>query len=503
MANRPRLPNVDPEDLAKLANQYPGSRSSGDTGSATSGSTATSGASGSGASGLGASGSGPSLSASASSRSSGSASGGPAGGGSAGGGSSSASQPAKKRGSWSAAFLTFLFALVAVVAALAAIGAPSYRGEIHRLLTQYGKPYLANDTIDILSGYDTQRLEVTYEGLDQRIEQLNQALERIAAVEGVSGDDARALLFRDQTAEKLDELNARLAALAEESGARDSELAAAAETASTDLQSAIADLQGSLDAVREEAATARADLDGLATRLTTAEGSVEEQAALNAEMAERFEAIDTRLSTLVSDFNALLDLSDQVAQTVATFKNENMPILAIIQLRDAVNRSEPFEPELAFAKRVLNGAAGIKEALAKLSATSSEGIASTPELRRDLRLIANNLGSFVTKVESWSDRVSGWFNTMVGVSTIPEARRGGGLAAAVATMDEALERDDMELVIREGVALQSELRSGALADWLNAVVQRVEVTDAVRKLERVVYTQATAPGDNQGTGKVQ
>lgn len=514
MANRPRLPNVDPEDLAKLANQYPGSRTAdasgaGDKPAASSSAKTESGSSAAGSSTAGAatagsakSESGPSLSASASSRGSTS--------GAAAGPSATAASAPKKGGSWSAAFLTFLFALIALVAAVAAIGAPSYRAEIHALLTEYGKPYLNDDTIDILSGYDTQRLEVTYAGLDQRIERLNDALTRIGGTEGVSGDDARALMFRDDLAERLDALSGQVATLAQSTETQAGRIADlgtdmtnVTDTLRAELRESAAEVRGAIDAVQEEVAATRADLGVLTERMAAAEGLTEEQAAAGAEMAGRLEALEGRLGTLTTNFNGLLDLNDQIAQTVATFKNENMPILAVIQLRDAVIRAEGYTPELAFAKRVLNGAPGIQDALTTLEAQAQDGIASIPELRRDLRLIVNNMGTFVAKVESWSERVGSWFNMLVGASTVPEARRGGGLVSAIATMDEALDRDDLELVIREGAALQTELRSVAMADWLNAVVERLEATSAVRQLETVVYARSMAPQASTGASKVQ
>lgn len=497
MANRPRLPNVDPEDLAKLANQYPGSRTADST---TAGDKPDSSATGSSSTKTEPS---PSLSASGSSRAGSSSS------SSSSGSSGSAPAPVKKRGSWTAAFLTFLFALIAVAAAVVAIGAPSYRAEVHALLTKYGKPTLKDDAIDILSGYDTKRLEVTYDGLDQRIEKLNQALERVAATQGVSGDDARALMFRDDLSEKLDALTAQVGALAAKSEAQagqiadlDTNMTGVTDTLRTELQDSAAEIRGAIAVVQEEVAATRTDLAGLAERMTTAEGRTEEQAAAAIEMTARLETVEGRLGGLVTDFNGLLDLNDQIAQTVTTFKTENMPILAVIQLRDAVLRADPYMPELSFAKRVLNGAPGIKGALDKLDASAQDGIASVPELRRDLRLIANNLGTFVAKVESWSDRVGSWFNMMVGGTTVPEARRGGGLVSAIATIDDALDRNDLELAIREGAALQAELRSAALADWLTAVVERIEATDAVRQLESVVYARSTAQA-NQGANKVQ
>ena len=140
MANRPRLPNVDPEDLAKLANQYPGSRpSSGATDTAASGTSGPAGSAGtastaSSSSGSLSSGSGPTLSAPGAGRS-----GGGSGSGSGGGSSeSSGSGPTgKRKGSWSAAFLTFLFALIAVVAFTAILAAQNL------VRTRVGRAFIA------------------------------------------------------------------------------------------------------------------------------------------------------------------------------------------------------------------------------------------------------------------------------------------------------------------------------------------------------------------------
>lgn len=548
MANRPRLPNVDPEDLAKLASQYPGSRSSGGSegsGDSVSGGSGTGGTGSSGTGGSGTGGATSSLSASSSSRS-GSASSSRTGSSSAsastGGGSSASSSttspPAKKRGSWSAAFLTFLFAVIALAAAAASIGGPSYRAEIRDLLRAHvPEEYLNRDVIDVITGYDPDRLEVTYDGLDQRIQQLTDAMARVTATEGVSGEDARALLFRDEIAERLDAvigrldtLSGRVGTIADETSAQAEQIAglgtdltaasdrlsgdlatsveslrsettADFEAISAELQDAVTKIEGSIAAVQEEVAAARTDLDALGSRMATAETALDSQVAVDAAMTDRLGALDDRLGTLVSDFNGLLDLSDQVAQTVATLKTENMPILAVIQLRDAVNRSEPYRPELAFARRVLNGAPGVGAALDKLEEKATDGIASAPELRRDLRLIANNFGTFVNKVESWSDRVSGWFTMLVGAQTVPEAREGGNIVASVAAMDDALERGDLELAIREGASLQAELRSPALADWMKAVVERMEMIEALRKLKSAAYGRVTAPAGGQGAGK--
>lgn len=430
---------------------------------------------------------------------------------------SSATPPPRRSGGWFTAFLTLIFAIVALAAAAVSVGGPSYRSEIRKLIVQY-VPQLDADVVDLVTGYDRDRLEVTYDGLDQRIEQLSAALERVAAAEGVSPEDARALLFRDQVALKLDDVSTRLDTLASKvdavvaqttsqaeeiaavgadleatTGRLESGLTGKIEAFGTEIATATATVSDSVSALRDDLVTTREALTALGARMDTAEARVDDQAVVDTAMLTRLSGLDERLASLVSDFTTLLDLNEQVAATVATFKTENMPILAIMQLREAVNGSKPYVRELAFADKVLNGEPGIRAALTTLGEGATDGIASIPELRRDLRLIATNLGSFVTKVESWAGRVTGWFNMMVGGSTVPEARPGGTLVASVATIDDALERNDMQLVMREATILLAEHRSTALADWLAAVNQRFEVIEAVGSLEDVVYKRTTAP----------
>ena len=254
MANRPRLPNVDPADLERLANQYPGSASRGGvdasqgvSGSAkpqpqtqpgekmsaeapksstdvqttgnqsmssdtakspsSTGASSAAGASTEPKSSLSSASPSPAPSVGPSGLSAGGFSAAGAGGGSASGGGAGAgaAQPPsapKRRGSWFATFWTLIFAVIALAAAVFSLGAPSYRSEVRLLLLEH-VPQLNERTVNLVTGYDTDRLEVTYEGLDARIDRLTQALERVVATEGLTQDAARELLLRDEMAAKL------------------------------------------------------------------------------------------------------------------------------------------------------------------------------------------------------------------------------------------------------------------------------------------------------------
>lgn len=556
MANRPRLPNVDPEDLAKLANQYPGSGpstapSAGSAEGATDSASSTTTTPGSRPGGLGTRPSTTDRTATGATTTTASPSDRVA---------PPAPAAARRRGGWFTTFLTFLFTVLAVVAALAALGAPSYRAEIRDLL-KANVPQLEPEVVDRLTGFEPDRMEITFDALDARVSALTEAIARVAAVENVASDDVRELLLRDDLAVKLDGLTAQLTALTSqvetmggEAGAQadrltalegnlaetaerldagltensqrlgaeiaasterlGSEIAATSERLDAGLAAAVETLRGemstrleglggelaetsaalreALTAVQGEVATVREEAGALGDRMAASEARGDGFEAADSALAERLAALDTRLDDLGSDLATLVTLAREIDRTVSTYRGENMPILAVIQLRDAIARSEPYGPELAFAKKVLNGAPGIDAALARLDESAMDGIASVPILQRDLRLIANEFGTFVTQVETWSDRVSGWFTALFGSTVVPEARQGGGIVAAIATIDDALERGDLELAIREGVAIQTERRSTALANWLNAVVQRSEVTQAVGKLEEVVYARATA-----------
>ena len=574
MANRPRLPNVDPADLERLASQYPGSASRGGadasqaepdaakpqpqtkpgekmsaespksstdvpakasgpvssetdkSASPTSASSAARsatepesslsftptspsptpsvGPSGLSAGGLSAAGSG----------------GGAASGSGAGAGGST--PPPKRRGSWFATFWTLVFAVIAVAAAVISVGAPSYRAEVRQLLRQH-VPQLNERTVNLVTGYDTNRLEVTYEGLDARIDRLTEALERVVATEGLTQEAARELLLRDEMTAKLDDVDARLSALSSvsddvseqlpaqraaidamkaemssEVARLDGELKAASETLAASADALKTELVTTQDALKADLAATQEAVASLGQRSDTIEAGMAEAAEAQSALTGQTAAMQERVETLTKDFQALLDVNERTARLVSVFQSESMPVLALLQLQGAVNDSSPFAEELSFAKMNLNDAAISSPAFAMLTQFSAKGVNSIKDLRRDLRLIAAQSSSISNRASNWGAQFGQWFSMLIGAVASPQSALGGGIEAAADTIDSALERGDLELAVAEASVMITDSRSGALNDWLVGLRDRYQVSQAMRSLEAIVYGR---PASNQGVAQ--
>ncbi len=566
MANRPRLPNVDPADLERLANQYPGSASRGGvdasqgvSGSAkpqpqtqpgekmsaeapksstevqttgnqsmssdtvkspsSTGASSAAGASTEPKSSLSSASPSPAPSVGPSGLSAGGLSAAGAGGGSASGGGAGAgaAQPPsapKRRGSWFATFWTLIFAVIALAAAVFSLGAPSYRSEVRLLLLEH-VPQLNERTVNLVTGYDTDRLEVTYEGLDARIDRLTQALERVVATEGLTQDAARELLLRDEMAAKLDDVDARLNALsgvtgevteqlpvqqatieamkaemASEVARLDGELTSASESLTASVDALKSELAGAQDALRSDLMAAQEAAASLGQRSDTIEASIAESAEAQSALVGRTAAIEARAETLTNDFKALLDVHERTAELVLMFQSENMPVLALLQLQGAVADSKPFSEELTFAKTNLNAAVIASPAFDMLTKFSVNGVNSIQDLRRDLRLIAAQSNSISNRASNWGAQFGQWLSMLIGAVASPQPALVGGIEAAAETIENALERGDLELAVAEASVMITDSRSGALNDWLVGLRDRHQLYQAMQSLEAAVYGRA-------------
>jgi cell division protein FtsB len=428
----------------------------------------------------------------------------------------------KRRGSWFATFWTFLFALVALAAAAISVGAPSYRAEVRQLLQHYA-PELSERVVNMVTGYDSDRLEVTYDGLDARIDRLTKALERVVSTEGLTQEAARELLLRDEMSAKLDDVDARLQALSGVTGevtetlpaqqaaieALKAEMTAEIATLNGELAAASETLVGSIDALRAELVAAQDALKSdlvatqdvmasLGQRSDVLEAGMTEVVEGQAELAGRTEAIEGRVATLTDDFRTLLDINERTAELVSVFESKNMPVLALLQLEGAVAGSTPFPQELAFARMNLDDAAVSSEAFGMLTTFSTTGVSSISELRRDLRLIADQSNSIAGRGSNWGSQLGEWFSMLIGAVASPQSALSGGIKAAAETIDDALGRGDLELAVAEASVMITDSRSGALNDWLVGLRDRYQLSQSMKMLQATVYGRAAT---DQGAGK--
>lgn len=487
MANRP-LPNVDPEALSKLASQYPGSGESraepklgGGSGSGGSGS----GGSGSGGSGSGGSGPGGS-------GSSGAGPGGPGGAAGLGGDRPPAGKQAPKpapqvrtvgRG---AVVLAALFAVIAVVGAVAALAAPSLRTEARALLKRH-VPQLSASTVDFITGQDTGRLEITYEGLDQRIARLNEALER-AAKAGGDPAVARELLLKT---EQDDRLRGAEAAVATQAAAV-SGLTGRVDGIEQRL-GAFEEIRKSIDGVAARADAADKSLAGLQAGIDELKASLDQlraddgrTTALVEGLSGRLDAVAAEVARAHADLSPVATLANQVAEQRRTME---LPLIGVTQLRMALNRDTPFKMELALAKKLVGGDAESLAALGALDGNAAAGVTTLPGLRRDFTFVATQMGGTLTRMQSWTQRLSSWVEVLVGTRSVPEADPVGEISAAVASIDAALEAGQLDLAIEEANALNSRRSDVLLDGWIAEARRRLATERAFDRLSERVYAR--------------
>ncbi|MEQ8396940.1 hypothetical protein [Thalassobaculum sp.] len=466
MANRP-LPNVDPDALSKLASQYPGSSD------------------GRAEPKLGGSGGGG-----------GSTGGGPGDGGgdrpSAKAGAVTKPETAVKPAARSGAVWPALFAGVAIVAAFASLAAPSLRSEARALLQRY-IPQMEAKTVDLITGHDTRRLEVTYDGLDQRIATLTEALGRIAAAPGLDPAAARELLLKT-------EQNQRLSAV---------------EAANADQKSALDGITGRLDGVDQQIAgldEVRQSVDALGGRAASAEqaltalqdtlgavqaklASLEEadaQAiALIESMSGRFDALSAEITKAHERLVPVAELTNRVAEQR---KSMELPLIGMTQLRIALDRDTPFKMELALAKQLVGDDKEALAALATLDSQAGTGVASLRSLRRDFAFAATQMGGSLTVMRSWTQRLSSWVEVLVGTRSVPEADPIGQISSAIASIDAVLEAGQLDLAINEAVALNNRQSDVLLDGWIVEARRRLATERAYDQLSARIYARIATPG---------
>jgi hypothetical protein len=273
------------------------------------------------------------------------------------------------------------------------------------------------------------------------------------------------------------------------------ELKAAYETMAASVEALKAELVGAQDALRADLAATQETAASLGQRSDTIEVGLAESAEVQSALVGRTAAIEERVETLTTDFKALLDVNERTAQLVSVFQSENMPVLALLQLQGAVIDSAPFSEELTFAKMNLSDAAVSSPAFDMLTQFSAKGVNSIKDLRRELRLIAAQSNSISNRASNWGSQFGQWFSMLIGAVASPRSALSGGVEAAAETIDNALERGDLELAVAAASVMITDSRSGALNDWLVGLRDRYQLSQAMHSLEAVVYGR---PASDQG-----
>jgi hypothetical protein len=115
-------------------------------------------------------------------------------------------------------------------------------------------------------------------------------------------------------------------------------------------------------------------------------------------------------------------------------------------------------------------------------------------LRRDFAFVASQMGGSLTRIQSWTQRLSSWLEVLVGTRSLPEADPIGEVTAAVASIDAALEAGQLDLAINEAVALNGRRSDVLLEGWIVEARKRLATERAFNTLSERIYARIGTTG---------
>ncbi len=118
---------------------------------------------------------------------------------------------------------------------------------------------------------------------------------------------------------------------------------------------------------------------------------------------------------------ALGPVAEQASMVAEQRKAMELPLIGMTQLRLALNRDTPFKDELSLAELLVGGDPEAMAALRELEVAAPSGVSTLPGLRRDFGFVATQMGGSLTRIQSWTQRLSSWLEVLVGTRTMPEA----------------------------------------------------------------------------------
>lgn len=206
----------------------------------------------------------------------------------------------------------------------------------------------------------------------------------------------------------------------------------------------------------------------------------------------RLSALEQRLGdvqTALSDIQATVDKNaDRASRPAAA-------VLAINQLADALGRGGGYGPELESVRAIAAGEGSeMASAITTLKQWSESGVSTPGEIRATFPAMAQAVAQtqFQSEGGSWYDDVRNRLSALVTVRKVGDnALAGGGIDAALAQADAALERGDLAGSVKAIESLNG-AAAGAAADWLAKARDRLAADKALASLRTAAIAKLNA-----------
>ena len=340
--------------------------------------------------------------------------------------------------------------------------------------------------------------------LEARLTSLDSALSQQAESVAANTGTVETLTAGAAAAETaLGTVDSRLAPLeaasAEASAALDALTAGAtsAETARQGVMEEISTIRDAssvlserMAAVEETASATEATVAGLSDAAAVArkdiDASAEKISAVDSALADANNALSAAEKTAAETNAVLSDVSKRMAAVETTVddartitRDVNLPILAALRLRAALDTASPYAVELSDLRATVTGNGDMGAAFEVLESYAKVGVPTVADLRQSFAFLISQASGPVNRLESWADRVASWFEALVGTTGTPVASPAGRLSATIASIDAALEVGQLDLAIEEVGLLATRSPDPLLDGWLAQARARRDVERAL------------------------
>jgi hypothetical protein len=251
-------------------------------------------------------------------------------------------------------------------------------------------------------------------------------------------------------------------------------------------------LQAALAAQSQDRAAAAPDKT-IVQQLTQRVAAIEAQAASKTADSGRSEQELARLSTAANDLGDRLSaLERRVSTQSSTDRTGTALLLAVLQMREAIEEARPFPTEYDAFKGLAGDDAALLAGAAPLAQAARDGVASQAVLRERL----DNLGSEIARASKPTGKLRWWEQALDSIRRLVTIRRIG--VAARAGPESAVSAAQSALAAGNLAAAVSALGSleGADAEmaqpWLRLVRHRLAAEAALARLQELLAVRLGA-----------
>lgn len=199
-------------------------------------------------------------------------------------------------------------------------------------------------------------------------------------------------------------------------------------------------------------------------------------------------AVDPALIERISRAEARIEAVEAAAAAARQsdgFARHGRVALALMRLSDQAETHQPFDTELAIARDLAGGDAGIAPALEAMAPFAATGVATSAELRDGFGAI---LAPRLVQSPGWTTRMTGWISAVLPLAGEPPAPEAGPRVAAAI---EHLAADDLAGAVNQVAGLPAPA-SELAARWLTEARARLAIEGARAGLRQALASLLSA-----------